>query len=162
VDEVQAIKGMVLVFDAPEEVSVALFAGVPLDGGGFVDDGQFFAVGRDADLIPGYHGNDGEYRILRFPAFAAAARVVMQGLRVDPDLDLVGRTQALQGATFEIRGGGLETIVQYWVKFQGAHAGVSVSGCQTKVPGAVIQAGSSSERDDLLRCDRSVQYPDQG
>jgi hypothetical protein len=36
----------------------------------------------------------------------------MQGLRVDPDLDLVGRTQALQGATCEIRGGGLDTIVQ--------------------------------------------------
>jgi hypothetical protein len=51
----------------------------------------------------------------------------MQRLCVDPDLDLVGRTQALQGATSEIRGGGLNTIVQCRVKLQGAHAGFSVS-----------------------------------
>jgi hypothetical protein len=54
----------------------------------------------------------------------------------------------LQGATCEIRGGGLDTVVQCWVKLQGAHAGVSDSGCQTKVPGAVPQTGSSSELDD--------------
>jgi hypothetical protein len=63
----------------------------------------------------------------------------MQSLRVDLDLDLVGRTQALQGAPCEIRGGGLDTIIQCWVKLQGAHAGFSISGCQTKVPGAVPQ-----------------------
>lgn len=34
---------------------------------------------------------------LWFPAFAAAARMVMQRLCVEIDLDLVGRTQALQG-----------------------------------------------------------------
>lgn len=72
----------------------------------------------------------------------------MQSLCVDLDLDFVGRTQALQGATGEIRGGGWDTIVQCRVKLQGAHAGVSVSGCQTKVPGAVPQTGSSSELDD--------------
>jgi len=128
-DEVQAIKRMVLVLDAPEEMGMALLAGVPLDGGGFVDNFQFFAVGNDADLIPRYYGNDGECRALRFPAFAAAARVVMQGLCVDLDLDLVGRTQALQGAACEIRGGGLDTVVQCGVKLQGAHVGFSVSGC---------------------------------
>lgn len=137
VDEVQTIKCMVFVLDAPEEMGVALLAGVPLNGGGFVDNCQFFTVGSDADLIPRYYGNDGECRVLRFPAFAAAARVVMQGLCVDLDLDLVGRTQALQGASCEIRSGRLETIVQCRVKFQGVHVGFSVSGCQTKVPGAV-------------------------
>jgi len=110
-------------------MGVTLLAGVALDGGGFVDNRQFFAVGNDADLIPRHYGDDGEYRVFRFPAFAATAGVVIQGLRVDPDLDLVGRTQALQGATGEIRGGGLDAIVQYRVKLQGAHAGFSVSGC---------------------------------
>jgi len=117
VDEVQPIKRMVLVLDAPEQMGVALLAGMPLDGGGFVDNFQFFTVGSDADLIPRDDGNDGEYRVLRFPAFAAAARVVMQGLCVDLDLDLVGRTQALQGTTGEIRGGGLNTIFKGRVMF---------------------------------------------
>src|SRR5690349_24544502 len=72
VDEVQAIKRMVLVLDAPKEMGVTLLAGVALDGGGFVDNRQFFAVGNDADLISRHHGDDGEYRVLWFPAFAAA------------------------------------------------------------------------------------------
>jgi hypothetical protein len=35
----------------------------------------------------------------------------------------------LQGAACEIRGGGLDTVVQCRVKFQGVHVGFSVSGC---------------------------------
>jgi hypothetical protein len=35
----------------------------------------------------------------------------------------------LQGAACEIRCGGLDTVIQCGVKFQGAHVGFSVSGC---------------------------------
>jgi hypothetical protein len=57
--------------------------------------------------------------------------MVMQGLRIDSDLDLVGRTQALQGATAEVCGGGLDFVVQGWVEGKGAHAGVSFVEGQT-------------------------------
>jgi hypothetical protein len=65
----------------------------------------------------------------------------------------------LQGAASEIRGGGLDTVVQYRVKFQGAHVGFSVSGCQTKVPGpcsrAVVHQDLMTVRFDLPSCIRS-------
>jgi hypothetical protein len=72
VNEVQALERVVN-FDAAEHVHTAVLAGVALDHGRFVDDGELVLVGGDAQLVAGHDADDGEERAGGLPAFGAAA-----------------------------------------------------------------------------------------
>jgi hypothetical protein len=72
VHEVQPFEGVVD-FDAAEHVHAAVLAGVTLDRGRLVDDGEFVLVGGDFELFAGYDAHDGEEGVGGLPAFGAAA-----------------------------------------------------------------------------------------
>jgi hypothetical protein len=60
-------------FDAAEHVHAAVLAGVALDHGRLVDDGEFVLARGDAQLVAGHDADDGEEGVGRLPAFGAAA-----------------------------------------------------------------------------------------
>jgi hypothetical protein len=91
---------------------MALFAGMSLNSRALVDDDQLLGVRGDADFIAGNNCNDREFRTCGFPAFAAATGMIVQGLSVNPDFNLIGRTQALQGTAREICSAWLYAIIQ--------------------------------------------------
>jgi hypothetical protein len=115
------MESMVLVFDAAIQVCAAVFAGMTLDGRAFINNGQFRRVGGDADFVAWNYSDDGKFGARRFPALAAATSVVMQGLSVDFDLNLIGRAQALQRAACEIGSSRFDAVIQHGVKFYFAH-----------------------------------------
>ena len=82
-DEVQSEERMLFVLDAVVHVYTAIFAGVSLDGGFRIDDRQFVRIRGHADFIAGHNRDLGEQRAGRFPAFRAAADVVVDALAVD-------------------------------------------------------------------------------
>ena len=59
--------------DAAEHVHAAVLAGVALDHGRLVDDGEFLAVGGDLQLVAGHDSHDAEDGVGGLPAFGAAA-----------------------------------------------------------------------------------------
>ena len=121
-NEVQTVKSMVLVFDTSVQVSVALSARMALNGRLLVNDGELVRVCGDADFFPWDHGDNRKPGARRLPAFAAATGVVMQGLSVDSDLNLVGWAQALQRAAGKIDSRRFYPVIQCRVKFYIAHS----------------------------------------
>lgn len=59
VNEVKALKGMVD-FDTAEHVHAAVLAGVALDDGRLVDDGEFVGVGGHGELVAGHDADYAE------------------------------------------------------------------------------------------------------
>ena len=62
-------------------VHAAAAAGVTLDRCRLIDNGQFVAVGRHADLISGDNGYLGKQGAFRLPALAESASMIVRGLR---------------------------------------------------------------------------------
>jgi hypothetical protein len=81
---------------------MALFASMSLNSGALVNNDQLLSVRDDADFIARNNRYDREFRTCGFPALAAATGMIVQSLSVNPDFNLVGRTQALQGTAREI------------------------------------------------------------
>src|SRR5688572_7998146 len=73
------------VLDASVHVDTAAAAGMALDGGAGVDDVELLPVGRDAQVVPGDHGHDGEQRTGGLPALGAAAGMVVRDVALDAD-----------------------------------------------------------------------------
>jgi hypothetical protein len=91
---------------------MARFASMSLDSGALVNDGQLLSVRDDADFIARNDSNDREFRTCGLPALAAATGMIVQGLSVNPDFNLIGRTQALQGTAREVCSAWLYTVIQ--------------------------------------------------
>ena len=79
-DEVEAVERMLGVLDPPVHVDAAALAGIALDGGARIDDGEFVAVLRHRQVGARHHGDDGEDRAGRLPALGAAAGMVVGDL----------------------------------------------------------------------------------
>src|SRR5690554_668972 len=62
-------------------------AGMALDSGGGVNDFELFLMRRYAELVTRHNRDDREQGPFRFPAFGAAADMVMGALGIDADLD---------------------------------------------------------------------------
>ena len=110
-DEVQAVERVPSVFDAAIHVHAAAAAGVTLDRGRLIDDGQFVAVGRNADLISGDNGYLGKQGAFRFPAFAASARMIVRGLRAYRHFNAIRRAVTVESAAGKTVAAGLNAIV---------------------------------------------------
>lgn len=67
VHKVEAVEGVGL-FNAAVQVDAAVLAGVALDGGGLVDNGQLVLVGGDLDCIAGHDADDRKESALGLPA----------------------------------------------------------------------------------------------
>jgi hypothetical protein len=83
-----------------------------LDSGALVNDDQFLSVRDDADFIARNDSYDRQFRTGGFPALAAATGMIVQSLSVNPDFNLIGRTQALQGTAREICSAWLYSVIQ--------------------------------------------------
>ena len=105
--EVEPVERMLGVFDPPVHVHPATLAGIALDGGARIDDGEFVAVLGHRQVGARHHGDDGECRAGRLPALRAAAGMVVGDLPLDRDFHRRLRASAHQRAAGEIRGGGL-------------------------------------------------------
>jgi hypothetical protein len=100
--EVEAVERVRLVLDAAVHVHAAAAAGMALDDGALaIDDLQLFRMRGDLTLSRETTANLREQGAGRLPALAAAAGVVVRGLRADGHFDLVGGALATQHAPFE-------------------------------------------------------------
>jgi hypothetical protein len=91
---------------------MALFASMSLNSGALIDDDQLLSVRDDADFIARNDSYDRQFRTGGFPALAAATGMIVQSLSVNPDLNLIGRTQALQGTARELCSAWLYAVIQ--------------------------------------------------
>src|SRR5437667_5286658 len=110
-DEVQPVKGVALVLDAPVHVHAATGARVSLDGGGRVDDLELVRICGHAELVARHHRDLREQRAGRLPAFRAAASMVMSALALDRHDDLPVGAFAIQRAASEAWRRGLDAVV---------------------------------------------------
>jgi hypothetical protein len=79
-DKVQTVEG-VLDFNSSKHVDTAILAGVTLNNCFLVDDVQFAGAGGNGEGRAGYDGYDAEDCARGFPAFGAAASVVVGDIR---------------------------------------------------------------------------------
>src|SRR5262249_43300015 len=82
-DKIETEKRMLFVLDASVHVHAATFAGMSLDDRVRIDHRQLVPIGSYADFVAWYDRNLGEKCASRFPAFGAAAYVVMSTLTID-------------------------------------------------------------------------------
>src|SRR5436190_16068318 len=101
--KIKAIQRVILVLDPPVHVDATILAGMPLDGRLFVDGLQLVAVLRHAELVTRYDGNYREKCARRFPAFRAAACVIVRGLTLQCNLDGILGALAGKGPTGKAR-----------------------------------------------------------
>ncbi len=87
VDEVQSVERMRLVLDAAVHVRAANLASVPLDRRRRVDHVKFVAVLQNGHAVARDHGDHRKGGPVGFPAFGAAAGVVVGDVSLDADLD---------------------------------------------------------------------------
>src|SRR5258706_12753625 len=76
-DEVKAVERMRLVLDATVHMRAANLAGVPLDRRCRIDDLKLVAVFKNGHVIPWHDSDHREDRAAGFPAFGAAAGMVV-------------------------------------------------------------------------------------
>ena len=100
-DEVQAVERMFFAGDTPVHVHAAFLAGMALDGGILVHNGQAGLVFCDFQLVPGNHGYLGKQGAGGLPAPGAAANMVMCRLGFHRDFHGIRRAMTMQGAAFE-------------------------------------------------------------
>jgi hypothetical protein len=89
VDKIETVESMRL-FNSAEHMHVAFSACVPLDHSICIDDGKLRFVCLDAQIVTGNDTDDGEERSGGFPAFRAAAGMVVSDVALETDNDLVG------------------------------------------------------------------------
>src|SRR6202171_4475530 len=137
-DEVEAVERMRLVLDAAVHMGAARLAGVPLDGRRGIDDLKLVAVLKHADAVAGHHRDHREDRPFRFPAFGAAAGVVVGDIALDADLDrLAVLAFADQGSSGKAARTLLDPAVDRWVDMNSHRSlllGFDVSNFRTRRP----------------------------
>ena len=111
-----------MIFDNPAvQVYATLLASIALDCGIGVDDGEFVGVGYDFDIVDGHDTDDGEEGSVGFPAFGAAAGVVVGDVSGDLDFDGVGAAVALEGSAAEVGVAFGEAVVDVGVEVDVGH-----------------------------------------
>src|ERR1700694_6188592 len=116
-DEVEAVERMRLVLDAPVHMGAADLAGVPLDCRRGVDDLKLVAVLKHAHAVAWHHRDHREDRPFRFPAFGAAAGMVVGDIALDADLDrLAVLAFADQGSSGKAARNLLDAAVDRWME----------------------------------------------
>lgn len=86
--EIQPLERMGFL-DATIHVHAAVLAGVAEDHGRRVDDVEVGGVGDDGEVVDWDDGHDGEEGAGRFPAFGAAAGVVVEDVAFECHADRV-------------------------------------------------------------------------
>ncbi len=110
-DKIQSVEWMFFVFDPAIHVNAAIFAGVSLDGGLRIDDGELVAVGSHSNLITRDDRDLGKQRAGRFPTLGAAADVVVGALATDRHRDFLVGAVAEQSAASEVCRRGLDSLI---------------------------------------------------
>lgn len=119
-NEIQALESMIF-DDAAVQVYATLLASIALDCGIWVDDGEFVGVGYDFDVVDGHDADDREESSVGFPAFGAAAGVVVGDVSGDLDFDGVGAAVALEGSAAEVGVAFGEAVVDVGVEVDVGH-----------------------------------------
>lgn len=102
VHKVQALERVVFL-DATEHVYPAALAGVSLDSGGRVHDGQLLCVFGDGDGVAGNYSDDGKQRSGGLPALRAATGVIVSDIAGQLNHHLVGGAFAVEVTAREVR-----------------------------------------------------------
>src|SRR5215211_338257 len=110
---------MPLVLDASVHVRAAAPAGVSLDRRRGIDDLQLVAVLEHRHVFARHNGNHREGRPVGFPAFGAAAGVIVGDIALDADLDRPVLAFAYQGAATKAARALLYAVVNRWVDMNG-------------------------------------------
>src|SRR4051794_3669539 len=110
-NEIDTKQRMVLVVDAPVHVHTALLARVALDRGARIGHLQLLLVGRDREVGARRHRNLREERAGGLPALRATAYVIVCALALYRNGHLLVGAFAIQRASGEIGGGGLQSVI---------------------------------------------------
>jgi len=105
-------------------MDAAFLTGIALDGGRFVDDVEFIAVGSYRDGILGDHADDREEGTFGLPAFRAATGVVVCDVAGKGDFDLPGGAMAVELAALEAGVAFRDAVIDGGVNRR--HLGISV------------------------------------
>src|SRR6202521_708399 len=114
-NEVQAIERMRLVLNAPEHMRAADPACMPLDRRRRIYDFELVAVFQHRHIVARDDGDDSKGRTVRFPAFAAAASVVVRDIAFDADLDRLVLAFADKGSAGKVARTLLYSAVNRWM-----------------------------------------------
>ena len=96
VHEIQPVKRVTIIFDTAKHMHAAVPAGMALNGGIRIYHMQLVAIGGYADIVLAYHCNERKPGTGRFPAFAAAANVIMGSLRRNFYFNWIARAFAFE------------------------------------------------------------------
>src|ERR1700737_3323264 len=118
-NEVQAIERMRLVLNAPEHMRAADPACMPLDRCRRIYDFELVAIFQHRHIVARDDGDDSKGRTVRFPAFAAAAGVVVRDIAFDADLDRLVLAFADEGSAGEAARTLFHSVVNRWVDMNG-------------------------------------------
>src|SRR5260370_41786926 len=118
-DEIEAVERMRLVLEAAIHGGAADAAGMALNRGGSIDDLELVAVFQLLHIVARNDSNHGEGGAFGFPAFGAAAGVVMRDVAGDGDLDRPVLAFADQGSAGESSGTFLDAVVNRRVDANG-------------------------------------------
>ena len=102
VHKVQPLERVIVLLDAAEHVRAAGAAGVALNCGVCVDDVELVAVGGHLHGVFGDDSDDGEERARGFPAFGAAAGVVVGDVALEAYDHLVLGAAAVEVSSREL------------------------------------------------------------
>jgi hypothetical protein len=111
VDEVESEKWMVVVFDPTVHVNAARRADMAMDRCRRVEGLELDAVCGHRQAVARNHGDLRKKRPFGFPTSSATAQVIVGGLRVYADFDLLILAMTVKFPTREILVSGLETRV---------------------------------------------------
>jgi hypothetical protein len=99
-NEVEPLEWMV-VDDSPEEMSLALFACMSLNGSGLVDDVKFIPIGGNGYLFCRYDTDYREQGIFWFIALGATTEMVMGDVSGQRHFDFLGRAVTVKFSSFK-------------------------------------------------------------
>jgi len=114
-DEVEAVERMPLVLDAAIHMRATGLAGMPLDCRRSIDDVKLVTIFEHLHIVARDDGDDGEGRPVGFPAFGAAAGVVVGDIAYDADLDWLALAFTDEGPACKAARTLLDAIVDRWV-----------------------------------------------
>src|SRR6266849_3447422 len=103
------------ILDAAVHMRATNPARVPPDRRRRVNHLKLVAVLKHSDVFAWHNGDDSKGRTVRFPAFAAAAGVVVGDIAFDADLDRPVLAFADQGSAGEVARTLLYSVVNRWV-----------------------------------------------
>ena len=121
VNEIKAIKRMAFILNPAVHVNAALLASMALNGGFGIHYCELVFVSCDADVVPRNDGNLRKQSARWFPAFRAAANVIVRTLPFNRYFDFFLCAGASQRSTRKIACSGFESVIDGWMNFYIAH-----------------------------------------